>query len=400
MRKPRTTIAAASLLALAACSGQAPATPKSLTVWIMGDSSAHFQQLVKPFSGRSGIEVDAVAIPWDAVDQKFTTAVASGKGPDVIQIGLSKLRTFTDSGALAKLDDQTLKDHPGLAAANFLDGVGNATSVPWVSDTRVLFYRSDILAQKGITKPPATWDEVRADAKLLAGRGKGQYGYYVPQWDSALPVIMTWAQGGAVVGANGEITFDTPAFRKAVDTYTGLYTDKSVPTDADFDQIQGFISGAAPMLASGPYLAAAVASAAPQLRGKWSVAMIPGATAHTSLLAGSNLGVWNGSGNKEAALRLLDFLSTPQTQLAWYKLDGELPTAKAALRDPALNADPLVAVYARQLTDAKPLPRVPNWDGETGKALLDCLNSIALTGADRETALRDLYARTNGTHVG
>ena len=79
----------------------------------------------------------------------------------------------------------------GSAAADATAIGGQIVSLPWVSDTRVLFYRSDILAEAGIDAPPATWDQLRADAKTLAARGDGSYGYYIPQWDSALPVIMT-----------------------------------------------------------------------------------------------------------------------------------------------------------------------------------------------------------------
>jgi multiple sugar transport system substrate-binding protein len=414
MKRPRlswvASAAAVCLLALAGCSGSgsaSAASPKELTVWVMGDSSAHFDELVKPFTDSSGIKVHTVAIPWDSIDQKLTTAVASGKGPDVVQIGLSKLRVFADSGALLKLDDKTLQNYPNLAADKFLDGVagnataigGNVVSVPWVSDTRVLFYRSDILSANGIAQPPATWDELRADAKILTGRGKGRYGYYIPQWDSALPVIMTWCQGGQVVGSDGMINFNTPEFQKAVDVYTGLYADKSVPTNADFDQVQGFTSGIAPMLVSGPYLASAINSAAPDLKGKWSVAPMPAGTANTSLLAGSNMGVWGSSKNVNGALKLLDFLSEPQTQLTFYKLDGQLPTVKAALADPSMTSDPLVTVYTKQLYGAKLLPLVPNWDGETGKALLDALNSIVLKGTNRDSTINALFGATNSTSV-
>ncbi len=404
-------VAVVSLIALAGCSGGNSggdaAAKDELTVWVMGDSAEHFDELVKPFAEESGITVDTVAIPWDAIDQKFTTAVASGNGPDIIQIGVSKLRTFADSGALLNLDESTIADYPNLAAANFIDGVagqatavgGDVVSIPWVSDTRVLYYRTDILAENGITDPPATWDDLRADAKTLAGRGEGQYGYYIPQWDSALPVIMTWDQGGQIVTDSGEIDFDTPAFQSAVDLYTGLYADGSVPTNSDFDQTQGFTSGATPMLVSGPYLASAISAAAPELEGKWDVAPIPSAETNTSLLAGSNLGVWGATDNEEGALKLLDFLSESKTQLNWYDIDGQLPTVKSALGDSTLTSDPLVAVYAEQLANAELLPLVPNWDGETGKALLDALNSIVLTGADKQTALDDLYAATSGTSV-
>lgn len=409
---PVVAIATVGLLALAGCSGDNSAggdsaASKTLTVWVMGDSSSNFEELVKPFAEDTGITVDTVAIPWDAIDQKFTTAVASGNGPDVVQIGISKLRTFAESGALLNLDDSTLADYPNLAADNFLDGIagdatavaGNVVSIPWVSDTRVLYSRTDILAENGITSAPTTWDQLRTDAKTLAGRGDGQYGYYIPQWDSSLPVIMTWDQGGDIVTDSGDIDFDTPEFAKATDLYTGFYADGSVPTNADFDQTQGFTSGATPMLVSGPYLASAIAAAAPELDGKWAVSPIPSAKDSTSLLAGSNLGVWGTTKNKDGALQLLDFLSQPETQLSWYGLDSQLPTVKAALEDSSLTGDPLASVYATQLQNAKILPLVPNWDGETGKALLDALNSIVLTGADKQAALQTLFDATSGTSI-
>jgi len=402
-------VLAATGVTVAGCSasGDESATPASLTVWVMGDSSDHFDELVAPFEEESGIDVETVAVPWDAIDEKFTTAVASGNGPDLMQIGISKLRTFADSGALMTLDEETVADYPNLAAPNFIDGVaGDATaiggeivSVPWVSDTRVLFYRSDILAEAGIEAPPATWDKLRADAKVLAGRGDGQYGYYIPQWDSALPVVMTWDQGGDIVDGDGMIDFDTPEFEQAAELYAGLYADGSVPTNGDFDQTQGFVSGIAPMLVSGPYLAAAISDAAPELDGKWSVATLPKAADNTSLLAGSNLGVWAATENEEGALELLDFLSAADTQVTWYGLDGQLPTVKAALEDATLTEDPLVAVYSEQLANASILPLVPNWDGETGKALLDALNAIVLTGADPAQTLQSLFDATSDTSV-
>lgn len=384
-----------------ASSTSATADSGPVTFWVMGDSATKFQELVKPFTDKTGIKVNAVAIPWDSVDQKFTTAVASGNGPDLLQIGLSKLRNFGDSGSLAPLQDK-LGDYSNLAADNFIDGMagddtkvnGDTVSVPWVSDTRVLFYRTDILNASGITEPPATWDDLRADAKKLTARGEGQFGYYVPQWDSALPVAMTWDQGGSVVNNDGAINFNTPEFQKAADLYTGLYSDKSVPTDSNFDQTQGFVSGATPMIVSGPYLAKAINDAAPELKGKWSATTLPSGETNTSLLAGSHIGMMANSTHQDSALKLLDYLAKPASQLEWYKLNGELPSVKAALSDSSLSADPLNTVYAKQLENAKVLPLVPNWDGGVGKDLLKALNGIALTGADRTSTLEQLYKST------
>ena len=107
--------------------------------------------------------------------------------------------------------------------------------------------------------------------------------------------------------------------------------------------------------------------------------------------------MWGATDNQSGALELLDYLSQPEVQVQWYELDGQLPTVKEALADDALTSDPLVAVYSEQLADSRLLPLVPNWDGETGKALLDALNSIVLTGADRDAAMETLFTTTAGT---
>ena len=402
------TVAAVGL-ALSGCTSEGGATADDgpLTVWIMGDSGTNFEQLVAPWVEESGTEVEVVAVPWDGIDERLTTAVASGSGPDVLQVGLSKLRTYADAGALLALDEQ-LGDHPGLAAENFAEGIGGEASavageivsIPWVSDTRVLFTRTDILAENGIDAPPTTWEQLRADAKTLAGRGEGQYGYYIPQWDSPLPVVMTWSNGGDIVDADGNVDFDTPEFNEAVDLHTGLYADGSVPTNSDFDQAQGFISGVAPMLISGPYLAKTIADSAPELDGKWQVTTVPeGSASATSLFAGSNLAVWHNSTQVDASLDLIEFLSEPETQLEWYAINGELPTTVEALENEEFLSDPLVATYADQLADSRILPLVPNWDGAVGADLLTALNSIVLNGEDRDAALDTLYAKTEGISI-
>jgi multiple sugar transport system substrate-binding protein len=401
-RLQRRALAAAAGLtlsaALAACggsvggSGSSGSGPTTLKVWIMGNSGQNFTKLTGPFTKATGIGVDVQAIPWADVNTKLTTAVASGNGPDVMQVGLSLLPTFESSGALMNLS-QYLKSHPALASGNFLDAVsadklnppGKVLSVPWISDVRVLFYRTDIFQQAGINGPPATWTQLHADAVKLAARGSGKYGYYIPQWDAPLPIEFTWQAGGSVIDPAGKVSFDTPAFRQAIDFYASFYRGKLVPTAADFDQTAGLISGSAPMVISGPYLAQGLAG----IGGKWAAAPLPSDSTNTSLFAGSTLGVWHTSTKVAAALKLFDFLSKPSTQVAWYKLDGDLPTNKTALSDPSLTSDPNFQVYARQLENSNLLPLAPAWD-QISTDMLTAVNKIVLSGANETSTLDQL----------
>jgi multiple sugar transport system substrate-binding protein len=369
-----------------------------LTFWLMGDNATNFEELIAPFSEDTGITVDVEAIPWESVNDRLTTAVASGDGPDVTQVGLSLLPTFIEAEALMDVGAM-VAGHANLADENFPSGVsaaalnpdGTVYSFPWVSDTRVLFYRSDILGEAGYDAPPATWDELLEVATTLTGRGDDLFGYYIPQWDAPLPIAYTWQAGGDVVNDAGEIDLQTPEFERAVDHYLAFYDAGVVPTNSDFDQALGFITGTTPMLVSGPYLAGAINDQAPELAGSWGVAAVPSDVTGTSLFAGSNVGVWSNTEHPEAALELISFLAEPATQLAWFDMTNELPAATGALDELKASGDATVAVYADQLTDSRLLPLNAEWDA-VGAEILNTLNEIALTGADKQAALDELYS--------
>lgn len=406
--RTKTTVSAAVAIALSASLAACSSSDENseLTVWIMGDTGPQFEQLVKPFTDETGIKVNVEGIPWANVNDKITTATATGDGPDVLQIGLSLLPTLAEAENLLPLDD-LLEDHPSLSASNFADAVageatqigGKTLSIPWVADTRVLFYRADLLAEVGYDEPPSTWEELHDAATKLADRGADQYGYYIPQWDSSLPVAWTWSAGGEVVDDAGNVNFENDGFRQAADFYISMYEDGLVPKNADFDQVQGFVSGIAPMLISGPYLAGSIAEVAPELDGEWAAAPLPAPGESVSMFAGSNIGIWHNSDAVDESLELLEFLSSPEVQLEWYERVNELPTNKAALADSKLAADPNVEVYVKTLETARVLPMVPNWDQAVGDELTKALNQIVLNGADKEAALNQFFDAVRNLRV-
>ena len=89
------TALAVSAMSLTPALSQDDASIEGTTVqiWTMEDA-AKFNDLVKPFEEATGVDVDVEAVPWGDVGNKLTTAVASGGGPDVSQVGLSLLPTF------------------------------------------------------------------------------------------------------------------------------------------------------------------------------------------------------------------------------------------------------------------------------------------------------------------
>lgn len=68
---------------------------------------------------------------------------------------ISTLLTPTEMNAVA----------PSMRSAIEVNGV--RVMEPWFVDTGFLFYRKDLLAKYGFTNPPATWDELEEQSRVI-----------------------------------------------------------------------------------------------------------------------------------------------------------------------------------------------------------------------------------------
>ena len=48
---------------------------------------------------------------------------------------------------------------------------GKYYGMPWILDTKYLFYNKEILEKAGIKTPPKTWDELGEQAKIIQDKG-------------------------------------------------------------------------------------------------------------------------------------------------------------------------------------------------------------------------------------
>ncbi|MBA2946991.1 sugar ABC transporter substrate-binding protein [Streptomyces himalayensis] len=413
MRRTRTaatTTALASLLLATACgggSGTAGSDGDTLEVWVMssqtGNEGPTFEQLVADFeSVNPGTKIEVQPIPWENAKDKIATAVASGDGPDVVQVGLSLLPELVDSGALMDLSDE-IGSHPELAADRFVEGArptmqtdGKTYSVPWVTDTRALFYRTDLLAEAGYEQPPQTWAELKDAATKLKARGGKNFGISLNVGDQFLPLMFTWQAGGDV-HRDDTVDFGVPEFKEAVAYENSFFTAGLTPKAGPwkYDEVQGFKTGVTPMFVSGPWMTKAIQEQAPEINGKWALSLMPGDTTRTAFLGGSSLGVFSKSKNSEGALKLLAYLSQKDTQLAWYKASNALPAVSEALADPALTSDPNTKVFTEQLKQAKIAPPIKQWDA-VAQEMTRAVEQITIGGADIDKTLASLDTKVSG----
>ncbi|MGJ1428852.1 ABC transporter substrate-binding protein [Clavibacter sepedonicus] len=107
----------------------------------------------------------------DPAVTKLLTAIKAGSGaPDLMQAEYQKIPTLVSADAIADISEQGAGDLEGDFSAGVWSSVtlgGDAVyAIPQDVAPMMLFYRADILAERGIAVP-TTWDEYRAAADAV-----------------------------------------------------------------------------------------------------------------------------------------------------------------------------------------------------------------------------------------
>jgi len=142
----------------------------TLELWAAGSEGEIVSELMPAFEAlHPGLRVRVQSIPFLGAHEKLLTAVVGESTPDLAPLGNTWLPEFAMIGALAPLDDAVAKSSV-IRAADYFEGVwdinrydGHQYGVPWYVDTRILFYRRDLLEQAGFSAPPGFGHDFRLD---------------------------------------------------------------------------------------------------------------------------------------------------------------------------------------------------------------------------------------------
>ena len=367
----------AVLLVAAACARGGPGRG-SVRFWGLGREGEVVKELLPAFHERyPGVHVEIQQIPWTAAHEKLLTAFVGESLPDVAQIGNTWLPEFRTLGALEDLGPRVARSSvvaarsyfPGIWETNLVEGV--LCGVPWYVDTRVLFYRKDLLLAAGIAAPPRTWAELLdALRRLKARAGPGGWAILLPTDEWAQPVIFGLQKGASLLTADGgDAAFRSPAFREAATFYVGLFREGLAPALANTqiaNVYQEFAAGDFAMYITGPWNLGEFRRRLPaSLEGAWATAPLPAATVGgtgVSLAGGSSLVLFRTSKRSDDAWKLIEFLSEPAQQVRFYALAGDLPARRDARRDPLLSTDSAARAFEEQLENVAAAPRIPEWE--------------------------------------
>jgi multiple sugar transport system substrate-binding protein len=402
----RLAIAACGAVAGSCTSGSSDGDAVTLRFWGMGREGEVVAELMDEFHREHPtIRVRVQQIPWTAAHEKLLTAYVGNATPDVAQLGNTWIPEFAAIHALEPLDAWLAASH-GVAGEHYFAGVWDTNvvhdtvrGVPWYVDTRVIFYRSDLLARAGYATMPETWDgwiEAMHAVKRLGGPDR--YAIFLPTNEWAQPVLFGMQAGSPLLADGGQRgAFSAPEFRRGFEFYLDLYRSGLAPPMGHHDvtnAYQEFARGFFAMWITGPWNLGEFRRRLPsELQDVWATAPLPGPTGAASgisLAGGASLVMFRGARHKDAAWQLIEFLSRPEQQLRFYELTGSLPARTEAWHSSGLADAADTRAFWEQLQRVRPLPAVPEIEAIMSRIIEHSESSIrGGVTADRALAALD-----------
>jgi multiple sugar transport system substrate-binding protein len=377
-RSPRRAVGALGLLLLASLSCQPAHRGVQLRFWAMGREGEVVQELVRDFEREHpGVHVSVQQIPWTAAHEKLLTSHVGRSSPDLAQLGNTWVPEFTALHAIEPLEgwlahSQELRPNAffsGIWATNVVEGI--PYGIPWYVDTRLIFYRKDLMRQAGYDSIPQSWEGWRAAMRALKAKvGARRYAIFLPVNEWTQPMIFGLQAGSPLLSDHStKGDFSGPEFRRAFDFYVDLFREHLAPPVSNTEianTYQEFERGYFAMWITGPWNLGEFRRRLPEdLQDDWSTAPLPGPTGAASGLSaagGSSLVMFRDSKHKGEAWALIEFLSRPEQQARFYRLCGSLPACTSAWQDSSLASDPMLKAFQVQLERVAPWPMVPEWE--------------------------------------
>ena len=356
----------------------------SISVWIMDPGSPKIQGVVKQYgtdfeAAHPGTKIDIQFVPWAQAHDKFVTAIAGGKVPDVAEMGTTWTPEFAEQGGLLE-QPKIAKDEyvSSLVDAATLDG--KVYGKPWYAGARSLIYRKDILEKAGVA---AAQDLGRDD-----GRGQGDQG----QGQGRLPgrlhrALRAHVPADDLAGGRGdrdpgrgdlEERAEHAEAAKAIDYYTSFYKEGMVPKAAvgweEPDAQTAFINGDVAMLIAGGWTYNSIIATKPELEEKIGTELTPTGPSGkgTAFAGGSHLVQFPESKNQELGAAFVDFMLQPDQLNKFTREIGFLPGTTDGIKASGYLEDAVRKPFAEQLLEPRAVyPPSPKWGGLEGANIFD-----------------------------
>lgn len=354
-------------------------------------------QLIKEFQAKNpNIEVKQVTFPYEQFNEKVAATVSAGRGPDVLNLYYGWLPKYVDSGYLQPLPEDVFpastleKEFYPLVRAAQMDGKYYA--IPTAVRTLGLLYNQELFAAAGIKEPPKTWDELVDQAKKLTRRdGSGkleQVGFYFNtngQGHNWFREVLVRQVGGQPLSAdNKKVLWNSPEAKKAFTWWVELQTVHKVGEIGFMtDDVTAFKAGKAAMDVDGSFRLGNLKDVKFELASA-PLPVGPNGKPYTMASFWANGLTKKATGaRREAGIKFLQFLTSPEVMERWTKEVGELPARPEVAAK--FNDDPKMKGFIEGLPYASATFFVD--EQKDREALVDAVDSVILKQVDPDVAL-------------
>lgn len=390
---------------LFACAGSAAAATTTLNALFMTQaaySENDIRAMTQAFqTAHPDVQVNLEFVPYEALHDKIVAARgAGGNGYDVVLFDaiwpaeFSKFDLLQDVSSRISADEKE-KIFPG--AMNTVVFKGKTLGMPWILDTKYLYYNKAMLEKAGIKDLPQTWQQVMDDARTIKQKNIVKY-----------PLVWSWSQAEALVcdyttlvsgfGGkfynNGKLDFSTPASLQTVKLMkSSLDEGLTNPASREYleeDVRKAFSNGDAAFALNWTYMYN-MANDAKQSKVAGQVGIMPApgdAPNRFGAVNGSmGLGIAKGSSHPEQAWQYISYMTSQPVQNKYATLS--LPIWKSSYQDPAVskNQESLIAAADKSLNVMLSRPETADYS-RLSNTLQQQLQQVLVGSATPEAAMQ------------
>lgn len=331
----------------------------------------------------------------ESVRLRVRSAAAASARCDIRSADITRTAALAARGRV--LD---LSDYVNQRADDFIPSTlgavryqGRYWGVPQQTDAALLYYRTD-----KVPEPPATWQEVYADAKREGGI---VYQGTASENLTTQFLELAYAAGGHVLSDDGTTSeLDSSANRAALELMVdGIRDGAAPPALPSFTRARArrvFAAGRAAFQRDWPQAYAREAREA-RIRGRVDVAPLPPfeGGGRAGVLGGRNLLISASSRARRAALLAVDFLTSPRVMRMDAVRFSLAPVLAASYQDPAVRRALRFPTRLEHAVRRAKTPPVSPAYGRISRAIADSVHAAlagtrsapaALQRADREIA--------------
>lgn len=341
----------------------------TLQFWHFRSEPKHreaIQKLITRFEQENKCKISITLLNWGDGKTKLLAAFNSNTAPDVLELGSDWIAQFSAGGVLQNLSASgfTLHNYVNFASPPAMYG-NKIYALPWIVDTRVMFYSKNLMKRAGVKSVPQTFDELFIACEKIRSLGDDVYGFGVNGSDEhrLYKKILSffWSSGGDILDVSGKPVINSAANVKALESYITLARCGFVETQRQLDNM--FIQGKIGFIVSGSWMLDKIKQENANLQ--YGAALVPALAGHNAIsFAGANyLAINSRTEKSELAKKFISFMTNGENALEFCKQFSEagFPADKKYVNAPYFATVPHRKIFAEQLLMSKMPPVHSQW---------------------------------------